>query len=274
MKNEKLLSSPRLRELKRKRKKAFATKITLVAVCVLVLIVGLALVSRIGKLQLSNVEISGNKVVESKALEDSIRNEISGKYLWLFPKSNFILYPKSKIKENLAVNFKRLKDVSVSTKNPTTLQVNLSEREGKYTWCGGEPNVEAEKCYFLDESGYIFDEAPYFSGSVYFKFYGKKGDYFAPGNWAKFMGFKENLEKMGIKPTSLYMKDDGDSEVYLGLSGKPKILIKTDSDLNKMAENLQAALSTQPLQNDFVKKYSSLEYIDLRFGNKVYYKFQ
>jgi hypothetical protein len=54
----------------------------------------------------------------------------------------------------------------------------------------------------------------------------------------------------------------------------PEIIFKIDSDFQKIAENLQAAITTEPLQTDFKNKYSSLLYIDLRFGNKVYYKFR
>ena len=54
----------------------------------------------------------------------------------------------------------------------------------------------------------------------------------------------------------------------------PEIIFKTDADFQKIAENLEAALTTEPLLSKFKNNYSSLLYIDLRFGNKVYYKFQ
>ena len=54
----------------------------------------------------------------------------------------------------------------------------------------------------------------------------------------------------------------------------PEIIFKADSDFNQIIENLQSVLTTEPLQTEFKTKYSSLLYIDLRFGNKVYYKFK
>ena len=83
---------------------------------------------------------------------------------------------------------------------------------------------------------------------------------------------------MGLKPVALYKQDNGDIRVFLSkgktLSMGPEIIFKSDTDLETVAENLQAALNTEPLQSDFKNKYSSLLYIDLRFGNKVYFKFQ
>jgi len=52
------------------------------------------------------------------------------------------------------------------------LEINVQEREGKYIWCG--ENIEAvnsNPCYFMDQSGYIFDESPYFSESKSISFH-------------------------------------------------------------------------------------------------------
>ena len=155
-----------------------------------------------------------------------------------------------------------------------------------------ESDTAAQKCYFMDENGYIFDEAAYFSGGVYFKFYGKisedgdlskresspAGSYFAKENFYKFVLFKKILENMGLKPVALYQEDNGDIKFFLSrensLSMGPEIILKVNSDFQKVAENLETALGTEPLQSNFKNKYSSLLYIDLRFGNKVYYKFR
>jgi len=73
------------------------------------------------------------------------------------------------------------------------------------------------------------------------------------------------------------VQEDGDVKLYLSsFTSKmgPEIIFKADSNFEKIIENLQSVLSTEPLQSDFKNKYSSLLYIDLRFGNKVYYKFK
>ena len=53
----------------------------------------------------------------------------------------------------------------------------------------------------------------------------------------------------------------------------PEILFKIDTDLGNIAENLKAALDAEPLKSKIKNFYSTLLYIDLRFDNKVYYKF-
>jgi hypothetical protein len=292
MKNSSVLNSPRLLELKRKKNKILRKKI-LIYLCIFVaIIIGLSFLSKWQKLNIIDIQISGNKVIETNLIEEIAKEKIAGDYLYFFPKTNFLLYPRAQIEESLALKFKRLTDISVKVINPQKLEISVSERIPLYTYCGltppdtsDEKAVHEQKCYFLDKEGYIFDEAPYFSGEVYLKLYGAvsgdgenpSGSYFLQTNFSKLITLKDNLDKIKIKPSAFFIEDNGDMTILLspGASGKgPKILFKADADFEKIVENLQTVLTTEPLQSDFKSKYSSLEKIDLRFGNKVIYKFR
>ena len=285
MQKRNVLNSPRLLELKKKRQRVFLDKILLSLLALVIIFICLAYISRIPSLNINDIEVTGNKVVDTSVVKTFVQKEITGNYLWLFPKTNLLFYPKNRIQKDLSIEFKRLNDISLSIKNSNTLEVELDERVPLYTWCGVTmpdlTNSSTEKCYFLDKDGYIFDEAPYFSGEVYFKFYGQAevGTYFSKENFQQLISFKNTLEAINLKPISLYISDaqTGDIKIFLSSSNKtqinPYITFKTDSDFQNVAENLQSALSTEPLQTEFKNKYSSLQYIDLRFGNKVYYRF-
>src|SRR3989344_592375 len=279
-----VLNSPRLHELRKQRRRVFLNKFILILIACLVIFVGLGFISRLGRLNIASTAVSGNKVVDAEIIKEKVNKDLAGYYFWLFPKTNIFFYPKNKIKENLALDLKRLENISLEVGDDRVLQISVSEREALYMWCGEiiltetVPN-EKEKCYFLDKNGFIFDEAPYFSGEVYFKFYGETRDsYFAKENFPQLVLFKETLGQMKLKPTVLYKMQNGDIKILLSSTNSslanPEIILKSDSDLGIVAENLSAALDTEPLKTDFKKKYSSLIYIDLRFGNKVYYKFK
>lgn len=269
-----VLNTPRIQELKKKKRKVFITRALVLLVIFLALIAILFYVSRINRLNINEVRVEGNKVIDTDQIQASVQKEIDGKYLWLLPKSNILLYPKGNIRANLGNEFKRLKDIAVSLENGQTLLVSVSERTPEYTWCGDMPvqNDEKETCYFLDKDGYIFDEAPYFSGEVYFKFYGKAsvGTYFFEPNFAKLILFKDTVLGMDLKPVVLHVDEGGDIKVFL--SRGPQIIFKQDADFARVAENLKAAIETEPLLSKLKNTYSTLEYIDLRFGNKVYFK--
>ncbi|PIR69132.1 hypothetical protein COX93_00270 [Candidatus Nomurabacteria bacterium CG_4_10_14_0_2_um_filter_30_12] len=282
-----VLNSPRLLRFKKKRRTILMRKIFFLFF--ILVLVGLSFLFRWKNLNISNIKITGNKVIETKAIEDIVKENITGYYFYFFPKTNFIIYPQSKINAELMSKFKRIKDISINNKNIKTLDISLTERTALYTYCGSSidliPESQNQKCYFIDEDGYIFDEAPYFSEGIYLKFYGiidnneenPSGSYFFPSYFKKLITLKETLNKIGIKPVAFFIEDNKDVNVFLSSSSTqigPKIIFKLDSDFEKIIENLQSVLTTEPFQTDFKNKYSSLLYIDLRFGNKVYYKFK
>jgi len=289
MQKRNVLNSKHLNELKRKKRRILKIKIIFFVIIFILFLIGLIFLSRWQNLNIDNITITGNKVVETKEIEEIIHSKIDGYYLWFFPKTNFILYPKKAIKNELFTKFKRFKDIFINDKNIKTLIISVTEREGKYTWCGENiplsEKVEENQCYFMDENGYIFDNALYFSGNIYFKFFGKIngeienpiGSYFLQENFTQITSFIENLKQMELKLSYLVVNSDQDIEIYLKPRDNiniPKIILKSNSDFEKIAENLQSVLTTEPLQSDFKNKYSSLLYIDLRFGNKIYYKFE
>ncbi len=282
-----ILNSPRLLEIKKRRRKFFFRKLTFLIVGLVLLFGIFTYVSSLSKLNISSIEIVGNKITDTEDIKSVVNENLAGKYLWLFPKSNLFFYPKKEIKLALAENFKRLNNINLSIQNGNVLEVSTDERKGLYVWCGASATqTEAEEnCYFMDESGYIFDKAPYFSGEVYFKFYGEVSDsispsgfYFEEADFSRLIALKEMLAALHVEPVALYKMEDGDIKIYLsdksGAPMGPEILLKIDSDFKKVVENLQSALATEPLLSQFKNKYSSLLYIDLRFGNKVYYKFK
>ena len=289
MHKKNILNSPRLLEIKKKKKRVIRNRIIFILVCILVLFIALCFISRIPKLNIKSVVIEGNKIIDTKDIEKNVNESMAGYYLYFLPKTNFILLPKDKIKRELENTYKRLKDIEVKIKANRILEITVGERTGVYTWCGvGLPDVgtkpEENKCYFMDDNGYIFDEAPYFSNDVYLKFFGAinasepAGAKYLIDDFTSIVNFIENISNEDINPSSIFMKDSGEIDIYLS-GGKlppnaPKIILNNDADLIKMAENFQASASTDPLQTELKEKYELLEYIDLRFGNRVYYRFR
>jgi CHASE3 domain sensor protein len=281
-----ILDTPRLQEFKKRKRKVIRNRIIFFAIIFLILFVGLAFLSHWKKINIEKIEIKGNRVVETQKIESAVNKVISGKYLWIFPKRNSLIYPTKKIKNKLSQEFKRLKDITIEV-DPNELQIlniTVSEYKAKYLWCGNTipENFTSQQCYFLDSDGYIFDEAPYFSGEVYFKFYGNInsenpiGSNFSNTYFTKIISLKEAIEKMNLKPTTFYLEDADEGSIYLSSNfqapNAPKIMFKLDSDYPKLIENLQSAITTEPLQTKIKTDLTSLLYVDLRFGNKVYFK--
>ncbi len=293
-----ILNSPKLSEARKKKQKELKRRVWISISIIGLILIGLILISRIPKINIKNIEITGNKIVDTEVIESAVRSLIAGQYLWVIPKTNFLLYPKKKIITELGSQYKRLTDIEIGLDRWQTLEISVGERTGHYTWCGEELpeadiGLENIKCYFMDDMGYIFDQAPFFSGDVYLKFFGPRSDalgnradtaldaagtYFRPELFKDINRFKQGLEEIGLRPTALFSGEGSDLEFYLKSSksivNSPKIILRKDSDFTKMLENLDTAIHNEPLRSELKNKYESLMYIDLRFGNKVYYKFK
>lgn len=287
-----LLNSPRLIEIRKKKLKILRRNIILIFIGLILVFIAFVFVTRIKSLNIFEVNITGNKIIDTKDINEVIQNNLSGKYIWLIPKTNFLFLPKDKIRLELADKYKRLKDIKVNVTSNKILEVSTAERSGLFTWCGDELPIdgtkpEEVKCYFMDDTGYIFDEAPYFSNDVYIKFFGinSKGDsanpagaYFLKDNFVNFVKFIDNITNEYLKPSSVFINNENEIEIYLSSNIlpplAPKILTNQDSDFIKLAENLKSAVTTKPLEVELKEKYDKLLYIDLRFGNRVYYKFK
>lgn len=285
-KSRSILNSPRLDKLKKKRKKAIRNRILLYLLGIIIIISGLTYLSRLPELNINNTTVTGGKILDNEDINKVVNKDLSGRYFTLFPKTNFLLYPKNKIENDLKNTFKRIDTVSANIHGTKNLYIDLKERTADYIWCGDTPSPDVGGCYLMDNTGYIFDNAPYFSGNVYFRFFGNIsgvqndmviGSYFNKNNFQRLLSFKDILKSMKLDVSSLFVKNDDYAEFYISSNivppEGPKIKIKVNDDLNKVAENLQAAIHTAPLSTNLENEPSKLSYIDLRFGNKVYFKF-
>ena len=157
-------------------------------------------------------------------------------------------------------------------------------------WCG--ENIEDEMrtergCWFVDDTGFIFDRAPIFSEGVYRELYSPlvyanegiplramvSGERFL---LARAVGERIERELGGVSrivigPEGGYSVIIRSSDLYPVLTGA-EVRFRDGQLADRLLKNLLAALSVQ-----FPADYSpqkELLYIDLSFGNKVFFGFE
>lgn len=279
--------SVHLIQKKRHRRKRFAFVSVLTIFLIVIIIIFLGRLSSNSQLVLSKIKINGLKIIEQEEIELIIKENLEGKYLYLFDKSNFLIYPRQHIYNDLLIKIPRIKNLSVYRKGFDTLQIDIEEREGSYLYCG--PSIPlneleiGENCYFINNDGFIFDQAPYFSGDIYFKYFlelDNDGSYLGvqmmePNRFQRLTRFIENIRSLNFIPVYLFLEKDGLVSLYLKKTGSnyPKIIFKEDDDIKILFENLKLAVEQKEFIDEINEKYDNLQYIDLRFENKVLYKF-
>ena len=271
-------STARLRRRKELIKKAIiASAISFFAVATFIFIVNLS------SLRIEKTVVFGTNILKEDDVLEVINVGISGKYFFLIPKNSIFFYPKEGIKNALLNKFGRIEAVYPALDNGNVLVVSISEHSPKYLWCGDkkiEENNASGNCYFMDKTGLIFVKSPDFSSNVFFTFYGPLASttepigarIFSVEEFERVVYFKDSISEIGFKSKAFAVLNDGDYEFNLSPSGK--ILFNTKNDFTKSLDNILLAITSLPLSDEIKTKLDSLLYIDVRFGNKVFYKFE
>lgn len=268
------LASPEFRDRKRKETRR---KVAIWVVCIILLLVGFTLVSRIESLLIRGVSVSGARVISEEEIKRNVFSTLSGHYLWFIPRANAALYPGGRVESNLEKEFPRFSSVSVSLENINTISVSVVERTPFALYC---PIIikpeDVSSCFFLDKDGFIFDDAPAFSGNVYFMYTSvpavdsPKGlEYMEQKRFQNHSILIEGISNLGFDPIALESSEE-DTVLYMpeGL----RIVWKSSDDLAKVYSNLESFLQSEEVKAmaDFKEK---VRLLDLRTENKVFYKF-
>jgi hypothetical protein len=282
-----IITTPRMLELLRRKRKRQNFVAFILFVLLIGVVIGLSYLSGYEKLVITDVVVEGTHIIDQAEVKGLVQKDLSGKYVYLFRKANTFIYPSHKLHDDIIKAFPRTDKLEIKRLGLKGLSINITERSGSYLWCGSDIPKEVSKigedCYFLNTDGYIFDKAPYFSGDVYFKFYIPLGEgvdplgskVLPPEIFKPTINFIDGVTSLGLHPVSLIMNNE--MEYVLNLShtstSNPKILFNKESDLPTIFSNLAAAFSKPEFKNEIMNKYNTLKYIDLKFKNKVLYKF-
>jgi len=126
-------------------------------------------------------------------------------------------------------------------------------------------------CHFADRDGMIYAPAPSFSGPVFFTWYGQITDMTLPIDGNRFLSIEEfdssvkiieGIKRAYIKPRYGVIETD---TIELTLANGERLMYARDAESEDTVANFLAA-------KDALPEGASFEYMDMRFGTKVFYK--
>lgn len=286
---ERVSGGDRIRELKEKRKRYARIRFAIIVFVLCVIVGGLIAVTRLSQLQIKTIIVRGNYVVDADTVVSRATAILEETYAWVIPKRNVLLYPETYIRDQIQAEFPRFNTVSLHRENWSTLVIDVTERKNVYLWCDMLPSASSsveQNCYYVDDYGYVVSQSPSFSGNVYFVFYGKYTwadnespigkKLFTDDYFKQLIRFKEGIATQGLQAHGFITYPTGVLGFMLSpeLSDiKQKIVFTTTQDLDVLYENLLLALTSKDLPVKLKDEFSDLQYIDLRYDKKVYYKF-
>lgn len=272
----------------RERRKRTFIKMLWIVLASIVFVIGLAFLSHIDSLLLNTVSVSGNQILKEEDIEKETFKLLAKKRFLVFAGENKFLYSRKNIEAGLKEAFPRI--LTITTKREeSNLHFSLVERERAHLWCGETPPrygdiSPQEDCYFLDNTGFIFDTSPRFSSGVYFTFYSNIPSENPIGQHILDFDFLKDIELLikgvddaGFPVHSLVVGEGGQYELLFNMSSVrgeyPKLLFTADQSLDEVYNKFISIVGEDPFKTDFEMSPGKLEYIDARFNNRIFYKF-
>lgn len=177
---------------------------------------------------------------------------------------NILFFNKNEFVGNLKDKFPIVDNVDIKKKFPNSLDIKIEYRKPKYYVC-------SEECFLMDKKGFVFqkvDKSFNFDELVELEngFNNiKVGKYIASeSDFNKIDFILNNLAGNNIKVLSVDLKNE---TVYFNTEDF-SIIFALVEDVNWQLEKFFTALKKIKDTEDMNK----LEYIDVRFGDRVYYK--
>lgn len=216
--------------------------------------------------QIKEIIISGNE----KALKENIREVAEGgierKIIFISSKSIFLV-DFNKIKQSVLNNFPHIAEIEITRRFPEALNLIVKERLGIAKFCQGE------KCFLLDKEGVIFEEISENDLNL---------PKIQPPNFQNELALgKEVIEKELLSNILVIFSKLADLKISSKeclIVSDERINVKTlegweiyfnpkkniDWQLTKLRAVLEKYLPPEKREN--------LEYIELRFGDRAFYK--
>ena len=258
--------------LHKKRKK----KITLTLVyfaCSIALLGIIVLVLRADFFQISKLEVLGTATLNAEEMAEVGLNSLSGHFFYVIPKSNILFYSSQSIRDYLLEKYKKIDTLDIKRKAFSTLGIYIMEKSATALVCDGfHDDGEAENtCYFVDKDGYIYEKAPDFSYGVYTHYYISNNDakniigtkFIDSKTFGDLQNFVKSIKDAGIPIVGLLVGEKGSYELYLKNKDGSEAVVYFDDRIpfEKTSSNLIV----------FWDNKTIFDYINLRFGNNIFY---
>ena len=276
---------------RRKKRINFSTswsgKRKLTAILILILTGGLIwLIFSQAVFSIDNITVTGAIRIPPGEIENLAWQQAGEKRFLFFPQKNIFAFSKSGVKEKLEKSYS-FEKLTINKNLPHALVIDIQEKSYAFIWC------EGERYYYADIDGYLINEVnPMEIKQKKYPIIQNQGDgkiINEPSSGLGRIDINENYtnyiidlsdrflaEKTGAGEAGGNFQDltiekfiiDKDANtVKMVLAEGPTVYFNTNEDPEKQIRKL-LTIKGETLKDDFKNK----SYIDLRYGDRVYYR--
>ncbi|MDO8513997.1 MAG: hypothetical protein Q7S50_00460 [bacterium] len=268
--------------LRARRRRRYALIAFAALILIVVAVYGVSFISYLPRYTIQSISIEGAREVPEELIRRYTETILNDGSYTILSRENIFLYSRTEIEKGLESFLPRIESAHVVAQSvlSTDLHIVVEEREPYALWC----LVEGGACYLMDKNGFIFSamasSSPgerttqyIFGGSILSSTdstgsqqVNPIGQKFIPAHLPGLLSLLEILGQSGFEPKGAVV--DNDQDFFVSLRKGFTLKASFGQDTNTLTKNLELVLSSDALRG----KEKSIEYIDLRFGNRVYYK--
>ncbi len=220
-----------------------------------------------GRFEVKEVNISGLKAVNEEEVRKLINDVLAPKKFGVLKSKNHFLLSRDKLQSSILSSIHKIGSVRIE-KTTDALNIAIEEREAIGIWCKGSD------CFYFDKKGIIFEESPKSSGSLFISIEDMRN-------------METNLGSAVLSEPEVVLAEDSqrllrgnfpfsavtivitaDGEYELLTTEGWRVLLNKNDGLEYQLSNLKYVIDEK-----IKTRRGELEYVDLRLGNRVYYKY-
>ena len=275
--------------LKARRKRARRRALWIIGI---LFFVGAAMVIGVFWLGVFRIQQVGTAGPDSQGMQTIAQSALAGTYHYVIPHNSIFFFPAQEIRTEILKQYPEISAVSISRTSLSTILISGIPREAALTWCGdtytalpaqvlstptasSTPAVPQPTCYSADAQGVIF--APISDPSIItgtLKIYGSLagvgdsnpsplGATIAEANVIpNALQFIKALKSLGVPIVAIAIRGD-EADLYAQSGTRITYVLGHEEVTAQVAESAFPSLNLDD---------GSLEYVDLRFEGKAYFK--
>lgn len=230
------------------------------------ILVGLVFLLRADFLRIKDFKILGAETIQAENIKNVASNFISGNKLFVIPKSDIFLLNKEKMATALLAAFPGVEKVEINKQFfSKQIELKITERKSDFLWCSLQ-----EECFSMTKNGLVFEKSENTGDKIIFR--GVLDNNPLMKNFAtevemqNYLKLIDVLKNADIKTSAVNIEssDKGVNKTNIG----DVIFNPEETDLSSAAQNGVLLINNIKSKNPS----AHFQYIDIRFGNKIFYK--
>ena len=262
-----LFETPNRRIRKRRR---LIRRMLILLVLIGILLTGIFFFFRVSEFHILEVTVSGAQKIDPAVIRQDADKLSEGNTAYFIPKRFFLAYPRKQIESYILEHHKEINVATVRLRGFSKAEIVIEERTPYAFYC-------TYTCFVADANGLAYEEASTTPTGVIFR---DKRDEHQNGSligkypletsiFKEVESFARKLSDLKLHLKEIVIEENDDLSVE---TEEGTIIISSHESLTSQYEFLKVALSQKMfLYPDGAIR--SFNYIDLRFGKKVFYRF-